>query len=289
MNLRTQAEVFTKREFPFTPRDFRLIATIMRDQAGIVLSDVKAPLVYARLVKRLRALGLESFRHYCALVQSEEGGQEREQMVAALTTNVTRFFREPHHFEHLRVKVLPELVSHVRSGGRLRIWSAGCSTGEEPYSIALTVLSVLPDAPELDVRILATDISKKVLAIAERGIYSDAATSAVPRHQRAEWFSPTRDAERNKVWRVGNKLRSLVTFRELNLMAPWPMKQAYHAIFCRNVTIYFPDERHEQIWARFASLLALDGCLYVGHSEKVSRSAGNFQLEGCTTYRLKDR
>jgi chemotaxis protein methyltransferase CheR len=287
LTTKAHAEVFAGREFPFTPRDFREIAAILHREAGIALAEIKAPLVYSRLVKRLRKLGIESFKHYCALVESEHGADERGNMVAALTTNVTRFFREMHHFDHLKLNVLPELIPAIREGIPLRIWSAGCASGEEPYSIALTVLSVMPDAARFNVRILATDINKNVLAIAERGVYSDTAVTPIPRMQRAQWFAPTRNKEGRKSWRVGEELRSLVTFRQLNLMDSWPMKRAYHAIFCRNVAIYFPDESHEQIWTRLAALLAPRGCLYVGHSERVNAITDKFQLEGCTTYRLK--
>ncbi|MGZ5947940.1 MAG: CheR family methyltransferase, partial [Caulobacteraceae bacterium] len=138
-------------EFLFTEEDFQRVAKMLHDDAGIYLPEAKATLVYSRLAKRLRALGLQSFRDYCALL-TEEGGAgagERQQMLAALTTNVTRFFREPHHFDHLKTKVLPPLLEHARRGGRVRLWSAACSTGPEPYSMALTVLSVMPDAAQM--------------------------------------------------------------------------------------------------------------------------------------------
>ena len=133
-------------EFGFDRSDFAFIATTLHEDAGIHLPASKANLVYSRLAKRLRVLGLESFRDYCALVGSEEGAEERAQMIAALTTNVTRFFREPHHFEHLKTHVLPPLIEAARRGGRVRLWSAGCSSGEEAYSMAMTVLTVAPDA-----------------------------------------------------------------------------------------------------------------------------------------------
>jgi chemotaxis protein methyltransferase CheR len=277
---------FDGREFAFTTRDFKRIAAIFEHDAGIVLSDVKAPLVYSRLVKRLRVLGLESFNAYCGLVESQDGTAERGRMIGALTTNVTRFFREPHHFDHLRQRVLPPLAVKVRAGAPLRIWSAGCSSGEEPYSIALTVLAVIPDATKYDVKILATDINKEVLAAGREGAYPEAVVSHLTRQQRADWFTMTRDAGGEKLWHAGEALRSLVAFRELNLMAEWPMKQAYQAIFCRNVAIYFEDGAQTQIWHRLAGQLAPGGCLYVGHSERVNGATEKFRLDGCTTYRL---
>jgi len=281
-------DTFVGREFPFTRRDFRQIASILLKDAGIALGEAKAPLVYSRLVKRMRRLGVENFKRYCELVETEEGDGERHHMIAALTTNVTRFFREPHHFEHLKKRVLPDLLEDARRGGRLRIWSAGCSTGEESYSIALTILSLMRDAPRFDIKILATDINKLVLAHGRQGVYSEAALAPVLRQQRADWFAPLRGDEGEKAWQVGDELRALVAFRELNLMADWPMKQAYDAIFCRNVLIYFEDSTRTQIWNRFVGLLAPRGCLYVGHSERIADSSSRFELEDFTTYRLKE-
>jgi len=280
-------DVFAGREFAFTPRDFRQIADMMNRDAGIALAEAKAPLVYSRLVKRLRNLGVESFKQYCELVEGTGGIEERQNMVAALTTNVTRFFREPHHFEHLKAHVLPGLLDEVRRGAPLRLWSAGCSTGEEPYSIALTILSMMRDAPRFDVKILATDINKRVLIHAHRGTYGEAALSPVSRQQRAAWFVPGPDTKGEKTWSVGNELRALVTFRELNLMADWPMKNVYQAVFCRNVVIYFEEHMRSQIWDGIANLLTPQGWLYIGHSERISLS-GPFELKAYTTYRRKE-
>ncbi len=176
-------------EYPFTHEDFQRIATLLYQQSGISLSEGKAALVYSRLAKRLRLLGMENFRDYCELVAGAEGIDERQAMMAALTTNVTRFYREPHHFEHLRHKVLPEHVDRVRRGGRLRLWSAGCSTGQEPYSMAMTLLSVIPDAAERDVKILASDIDPNVLRTAREGLYADEHVEAAPQELRRAWLS----------------------------------------------------------------------------------------------------
>ena len=159
-----QSETLVQGEFAFTGEDFARVAALLREDSGIHLPDSKATLVYSRLAKRLRALGLESFADYCKLVSSDAGVDERRSMLAALTTNVTRFFREPHHFDHLRDHTLPPLLEEARAGGRVRFWSAGCSSGEEPYSMALTLLSAMPEIGELDVRILATDIDPNVVA-----------------------------------------------------------------------------------------------------------------------------
>jgi chemotaxis protein methyltransferase CheR len=281
-------EVFTEREFPFTRRDFRQIADMMREDSGIDLAEAKAPLVYSRLVKRLRKLGIENFKQYCELVGSGHDINERQDMVAALTTNVTRFFREPHHFEHLKAHVLPDLLDDVRRSGRLRIWSAGCSTGEEPYSIALTILSLMRDAPHFDVKILATDINKPVLTQARRGMYREGALLPVSRQLRADWFVPGPETEGEKTWSVGNELRALVTFRELNLLADWPMKHAYQVIFCRNVAIYFEEHIRGKLWERLSKRLAPRGFLYIGHSERISDTSAQLELRGYTSYRLKE-
>jgi chemotaxis protein methyltransferase CheR len=152
--LRSQDKPLVPGEFLLTGEDFQAIAAMLHADAGIYLAETKATLVYSRLAKRLRALGLESFREYCTLIAGAEGVGERQKMIAALTTNVTRFFREPHHFEHLRTRVLMPLADAARRGRRLRLWSAASSSGQEPYSIALTVLSVLPEAASLDIRVL---------------------------------------------------------------------------------------------------------------------------------------
>jgi chemotaxis protein methyltransferase CheR len=273
-------------EFLFTNDDFNAIARMLYDDAGIALAESKASLVYSRLAKRLRALGLESFRDYCQLVAGSEGLSERQNMLAALTTNVTRFFREPHHFDHLKTKVLPDLIARAKARGRVRIWSAGCSTGQEPYSIALTILDALPDAANYDIRLLASDIDPNVVATGRTAVYSDEAVQPVPAKLRDRWMVRVKDGGRD-AWGCGEEMRRLVSFRELNLMGNWPMKGTFDVIFCRNVVIYFDEPTQARIWSRFAPLLNPGGRLYVGHSERVSDMA-RFDTDGLTTYRLRD-
>ena len=272
-------------EFPFTTSDFNTIASMLYDDAGIALTESKASLVYSRLSKRLRVLGLESFRASCALVAGSSGLSERQNMLAALTTNVTRFFREPHHFDHLKQVVLPELLSRAAAGGRVRIWSAGCSTGQEPYSIALTVLSMLPNAASHDFRILATDIDPTVIAAGRAAVYSEEAVKPVPATLRDRWMVRVRD-DGGRAWGAGEAMRALVAFRELNLMSRWPMKGKFDAIFCRNVVIYFDEPTQARMWTRFAPLLNPEGRLYVGHSERVA-DGERFETDGLTCYRLR--
>ena len=275
-------------EFFFTEEDFDRIAKMLHDDAGIYLPEAKATLVYSRLAKRLRALGLESFHEYCAIL-TEDGGRgagERQQMLAALTTNVTRFFREPHHFDHLKAKVLPALLDAAKRGGRVRLWSAACSTGPEPYSMALTLLSLMPEAAQYDVRSLATDIDPNVVAEGRRGVYRADAVEPIPQEMRTRWMRRvTEDGE--LAWSVGEEMRKLVSFRELNLIGPWPMKGPFDVIFCRNVVIYFEDETQARVWSRFKPLLAPEGRLYIGHSERLNGpAAAAFVSDGLTTYRF---
>ena len=268
-------------EFPFTREDFNKIAALLREDSGIHLPENKTTLVYSRLAKRVRALRLGSFHEYCTLVAGHEGKEERRHMLAALTTNVTRFFREPHHFDHLAKNVLPPLIEEARAGGKVRIWSAGCSTGQEPYSLGLTVLSMLPQAADMDVRILASDIDPVVVATAREGVYSEESVVPIPADMRRRWLR--QDGQNG--WAVGPELRRLVAFRELNLMGAWPMKGRFQAVFCRNVVIYFDDATQARLWDRFADALAPAGRLYVGHSERVTSS--RFDPDGLTSFRLK--
>ena len=271
-------------EYVLTAADFRQIAAIMQEDAGIALPEEKATLVYSRLVKRVRALGLNNFEEYCGVVADPDVGERRE-MLAALTTNVTRFFREPHHFEHLKTRVLPPLLESARRGGRVRLWSAACSSGQEPYSIGLTLLSLMPDAAQYDIRVLATDIDPNMVAQGHAGLYGKAAFEGVSSDMR-RWFAATEQDLETK-WCAGNELRTLITFRELNLIGSWPMRCRFHAIFCRNVVIYFNEETQAMVWGRFAPMMEAGGALYIGHSERVSGPvARRFQPDGITTYRL---
>ncbi|MNX55739.1 Chemotaxis protein methyltransferase [compost metagenome] len=274
-------------EFVFTAEDFRHIAQTLHAHAGIALSEGKAALVYSRLAKRLRVLGLRSFRDYCALIEGVEGVDERQAMTAALTTNVTRFYREPHHFDHLRDHVMPELAARARAGGRVRLWSAACSNGQEPYSMALTVLDVLPEAADLDVRILATDIDPNMVAEGAAGVYSEELLSPVPASGRKH-FEPV--AGRPGQFSADATLRRLVSFRELNLIGDWPMRGKFDVIFCRNVVIYFDDATQEMVWSRFTPMMAPGATLYIGHSERVSGPAvAQLQTCGLTAYKLGGR
>jgi chemotaxis protein methyltransferase CheR len=273
------------REFVFEAADFQNIAAMLYADSGIFLSGQKAPLVYGRLVKRLRALGIASFKEYCAFVADKRGIDERQQMLSALTTNVTAFFRERHHFDHLRSVELPKLQKIAREGGRVRLWSAGCSKGHEPYSIAMTLLEGWPDAGKHDVKILATDIDPIVLETARSGVYAMDELADIPKRDLERHFAPVGAGRES--FAVGKHLRDLISFRELNLVGNWPMKGRFEVIFCRNVAIYFDEPTQAKVWSRFASTLVDGGLLCIGHSERLSGAAAQrLEPTGTTMYRL---
>ncbi len=275
-------------EFEMSDRDFKDIAAMLYADAGIYMPESKTTLVYSRLVKRLRALNLESFREYCDLVGSPDGSDERLEMLSALTTNVTRFFREPHHFEHLSAHVLPPLLESARRGGRVRLWSAACSTGPEPYSMALAVLGLEPNAASLDIRILASDNAPRVVEEGRRGVYPAAALVEAPAALRKRYFTGLGGDERRGL-QASEELRRLVVFRTLNLNGGWPMPGKFHVIFCRNVVIYFDEQTQQAVWSKFAGKLERGGVLYIGHSERVTGpAAARFVSDGVTAYRLKE-
>ncbi len=274
-------ETIVPGEFSLSRDDFRRISEMIYSDAGIQLNEGKAALVYARLAKRLRALRMQAFRDYCDLVASPDGAAERQEMLTSLTTNVTKFFREPHHFEHMKTQVLSPFMRQGK-GGRLRLWSAACSTGQEPYSIAMTLLSLWPDAVNQDVKILATDIDRSVLATAEAGAYAENLLDEVSADQRKRYFEPAGA----QGLRVNAALRRLVTFRPLNLVENWPMGGPFQAIFCRNVVIYFDEPTQQGIWDKFTPRLASEGALYIGHSERVTGPAASLlRSDGVSTYR----
>lgn len=271
-------------EFPFTWQDFRQIAELVHSEAGIVLTETKVNLVYSRLAKRLRAIGLRTFREYCALVQGVEGIDERQAMISAMTTNVTRFFRESHHFDYLRTEVLPGLLESVQKGGKIRLWSAGSSSGEEAYSIALTILSLDANAADRDIRILASDIDPEMLRRGSNGVYPVSQMGDIPLELRRKWFKPVPSSNGSEL-EVGPEMHELVRFRELNLLREWPMKGRFEVIFCRNVMIYFDDDTQSKVWDRFAGLLRPGGTLCIGHSERIILGSHPYDLVGQTIYR----
>lgn len=266
---------------------FECIAGLAKREAGLAIAPAKAAMVRTRLARRLRMLKLTSFEAYCDHVQSPDGTDEMGQMISALTTNVSHFFREEHHFDSLRDDILPGLIARLQSGKRIRIWSAGCSNGQEPYSIAMTLREANLPA-NADAKILATDIDPIVVAHAKRGFYPKQMISGLDEKRRSKFFDE-RSLDGESGWQAKPELKSLITFRELNLLRDWPMKGPFDAIFCRNVVIYFDAETQAKLWRRFAKVLAPDACMFLGHSERVSEDNMTlFKNSGVTTYRRTD-
>lgn len=264
-------------EIELTEADFKAISAMVHATSGIVLSDTKRDLVYGRLRRRLRALQIGSFAEYRALLSGPEGRGEQVRMINAITTNLTGFFREPHHFAFLEQRLLPAITA---KGRRLRIWSAGCSSGEEPYSIAMTVHRAIPNLNGWDARILATDIDTDMVAHGAAGRYAMERSEPIPAELRR---AHVRRIDADTV-EMGSELRDLIAFKPLNLLGDWPMQGPFDAIFCRNVVIYFDKPTQRKLFDRYADLLAPGGHLFVGHSESLYRVSERFQHLGRTIY-----
>ena len=268
------------REFAFDDQDFDAIRALVKSLTGINLTPQKRELVYGRLAVRLRALGVRTFREYRQMVAEEADEQIR--MCNAITTNLTAFFREPHHFEHLRDQVLP---AHREQAGqrRLRIWSAGCSTGEEPYSIAMTLLEALPEVHSWNVRILATDLDSDVLNTAALGKYPAERIKGLSDGRLRRFFNEHKDGAAS-VFVVRPEVRRLVTFKQLNLTQPLPMPGPLDVVFCRNTIIYFDKDTQRDLFARIAPLQRPGDLLYLGHSESLLSVSDDYESIGRTTY-----
>jgi chemotaxis protein methyltransferase CheR len=261
--------------------DFRFIVKIVHDRAGIALTTKKRAMVYARLSRRVRELGMTSFADYRKRL--EDGGNEEEMgsLVNALTTNYTKFFREEHHFSHMTEELIPALLR--QSQRRLRIWSAGCSSGEEAYSIAMTLRHSFPGLEGWDAKVLATDIDTNVLGQAESALYSGKQVADIPPDFRGKYVRAVDHT--NQRFRVAGHVRSLVAFKPLNLIEPWPMKGKFDVIFCRNVIIYFDKRTQDQLIKRFTEALSENGTLYLGHSESPIPFEHRLKLIGRSIYR----
>jgi chemotaxis protein methyltransferase CheR len=270
------------REFAFGEEDFQALRALVKSLTGIHLSEQKRELVYGRLTRRLRALQLRTFAQYRERLRGDV--QELVELCNAITTNLTSFFREPHHFQYLREQVLAPLVAGARRKRRLRIWSAGCSTGEEPYSIAMTVLETLPDPGNWDVRILATDLDSEVLSRARRGVYPSERTGNLSPQRLQRFFSERQEAG-GVCRQVAPEVAALVTFKQLNLIHALPMKGPLDVIFCRNVVIYFDKKTQQELFARIARLQRPGDLLLLGHSESLFKVCDSYALIGKTIHR----
>ena len=266
-----------------TDDEFVRIRDLIYKLAGIKLADGKKDLVYRRLSGRVTQLGLSSFGDYYDYLM-RDSSNELQTFCDSLTTNFTSFFREQHHFDFLQRQYLPGLTEKgSRLGNRLRIWSAGCSSGEEPYSIAITLRDHFRNVDRWDTRILATDLDTQVIDTCKAGVYSDERLEKVPSAARKRWFSS--NASQPGTFKVSNRLQSMITFKQLNLMSPWPMKGPFDIIFCRNVIIYFDKQTQARLVDRFANLLADGGYLIIGHSESLLNVSDRFELTGKTIHR----
>lgn len=270
-----------EREFELLDGDFDALREIIKIRAGIHLSVGKKELVYGRVSRRLRHLKLRSFAEYRALLESNE--DELVEFCNAMTTNLTSFFRESHHFDYFREQVLEPRLRDPRASRRIRIWSAACSSGEEPYSIAMVVRETLQDLRNWDVRILATDLDTEILARAMAGVYPEDRLKALTRQRMLTHFSaiPGRPGH----FSVAPELASLITFKQLNLTRDLPMSGPLDAIFCRNVIIYFNKDTQRDLFARIAVLQRSDDVLFLGHSESLFKVSDEYVLQRKTIYR----
>lgn len=272
-------------EISLSDREFTRIKDRVYKVAGISLSDAKRTMVISRLTKIVRALDLNSFDAYVDhLERQSDTAEDQQTFVNALTTNLTRFYREDHHFDHM-LNYIQQVVSkkpRVAPNGtpRLRIWSAGCSTGQEPYTIGMALLNRFPELKRWDFRILATDIDTGVIAKAARGIYPEAELNGLS-SDRARLLEKKNDGTIH----VPADVKNLVSFKPLNLLKPWPVKGPFDVIFCRNVAIYFDKPTQAELFSRLGDVLAPDGFLYIGHSETITANTGKFSLVGKTIYR----
>jgi chemotaxis protein methyltransferase CheR len=271
------------REFAFSDEDFNALRTLVKAHTGINLTDQKRELVYGRISRRLRALDLHSFRDYRELL-TNDSGKEFVEFCNAITTNLTSFFRESHHFDYVRDHILAPRLNDPRAVRRLRVWCAGCSSGEEPYSLAMTIRETIPDAGRWDIRILATDLDSDVLGRGQRGVYPAERLRDMSPARVSRFFRET-TLNGQPAYTAAPELRDLITFKQLNLMTPFPMKGPLDAIFCRNVVIYFDKDTQRDLFARMSRLQEPGAILFLGHSESLFKVSTDYSLIGKTIYR----
>lgn len=269
---------FDEREFDFTAQDFARVRKLIYQQAGISLSEAKTDMVYSRLGRRLRSIGLNSFKDYLDKLEQDDDADEWEAFTNSLTTNLTSFFREEHHFP-----ILAEHLSKIK--GPIKIWCSAASTGEEPYTIAMTACEAF-GSMKPPVEIIATDIDTNVLATASRGVYPYERISKLSEARRKRFFLKGSGAQEGSV-KVRSELRNLITFQQLNLLAEeWPLKEPFDVIFCRNVMIYFDKPTQAKILTHFVPLMKPHALLFAGHSENFMYVSNAFKLKGKTVYEL---
>jgi chemotaxis protein methyltransferase CheR len=267
-----------------TDTDFRRFSRLVHENCGINLHNGKKELLRARLAKRLRATGFKSFKAYWRYVTEDETGEELVRMLDAVSTNLTSFFREEKHFDFLKEKVLPSFVRKERDCGKLRFWSAGCSSGEEPYSLAILLLEHFGEQSPFDLRILATDISTRALSMAQRGVYAGKRLSKIPKISLRRYFQKGHGSQEGN-FKVKPAVRRIIEFRRFNLMDPYPFREIFDVILCRNVMIYFQKKTQQALVNKFYDALADGGYLLVGHSETLAGVHHPFQYITPGVYR----
>jgi chemotaxis protein methyltransferase CheR len=268
------------KEFPMTNKDFQRIAGLAGRYTGIVLGEHKQDMVYGRIARRVRKLNLNDFTSYLDYLEANID-KELSNFINVITTNLTSFFRENHHFEYLQKTVLTELKRKNSTTKRLRIWSAGCSKGMEPYSISMTLLkSSIPS--DWDVKLLATDLDSEVLDTAREAVYSSTEVDGLEDSTIKNYFQR---GGNGKDVKVKDKVRQCIHFKRLNLLETWPMKGPFDFIFCRNVVIYFDKVTQKILFDRYADLLDVGGYLFIGHSENLHGISERFENMGNTIYR----
>lgn len=270
-----------EQNYILTDTDYKELCALVYHHTGISLTEEKRKLAYSRFSKRIKALKLNSFKEYCHIIKTNNE-HELKNFTNAITTNLTSFYREMHHFERLNEVIIPELKQ--KNNRKIRVWSAGCSTGEEAYSIAMTLLDNFIDINGWDIKILATDLDTQVLSTASHGIYPANRLDGIAAQIKEKWFTPI-TVNGGDCYKVDSKLRDLIAFKHLNLMDnQWPMKGPFDLIFCRNVVIYFDKETQIKLFKKFAKLQQKGGHLIVGHSESLKGITDQYKHVGRTSY-----
>jgi len=271
------------REFKFTEKDFNNLRKVANSYTGIIVTDDKYDMYYARLVKRLRLLGLKNFTEYVQYLKNNKAS-EFTIFIDAITTNLTSFFREKHHFEQLKNEVIPNLSRRTDAASGIKVWSAGCSTGEEPYSIAMTMLESMHLMSNRLPKLVASDIDTTVLKTASAGIYDISRVEGLDKSIKKRWFVRGK-GEKSGLVKISKKLTDIIEFKQVNLMQSWPHKEKFHIIFCRNVVIYFDRPTKLKLFSRFADQLVDNGYLILGHSESLQGLSDQFETIGKTVYK----
>ena len=281
-------------DYMLSEAEFQLVRRVVYEHCGIALSDEKIAMVRARIAKQMRVGGFTSVKSYLDQVVKDRNGRAFAGFIDAISTNLTSFFRENQHFEYLSNTLLPALLAEKRraGNGQLLAWSAACSSGEEPYTLAMTLLDAASriDAglARWDLRLLATDISTAMLTTARAGVYSASRLATVPERHRTRFFKPAGAARNEQMFEVSPELRKVVRFRHLNLMDAWPFKGPFDFVFCRNVMIYFDKGTQQELVDRMWNCLRPGGFLFTGHSESLTGIAHRFLHRQASVYEKSD-